>query len=218
MNKKKLIVTVSSVLAVLAIAGLIWWSENAWFTLHSQTAGSSDSSSTSSSERSSSEDIGGSVSQGQRSEDTGVLTEGPGSDPSSSAESSKTSPAGSDSNDPDDGVARDPASVSESTNAAGAKATADVRLSWVDVADGSLTANGWVSNIVQNNGQCTLSASKDGVVRQSSGNGLSSGTTTSCGTLTIPRDQLGTGTWTVTLSYASDQAAGASKAQSVKIS
>ena len=64
---------------------------------------------------------------------------------------------------------------------------------------------GYVDRVLDG-GTCTLTATKGGVTVTGSGPATPDATTTSCGTVGIPRAQLSTGTWTATLTYSTGTA------------
>lgn len=78
--------------------------------------------------------------------------------------------------------------------------------------------NGFVPGIVENNGTCMLTVTKNGKEVSASKPALQNAQDTSCGQLSIPFTELGsTGTWSATLSYDSPSASGSSKATQVEI-
>jgi hypothetical protein len=83
--------------------------------------------------------------------------------------------------------------------------------------DKSAEANGYVSDIYEDGGNCTLTLEKDGHKKTASRKGFKDAQTTSCGLLTIPRSSLSAGTWHATLAYNSTIAQGTSESMSIKI-
>jgi hypothetical protein len=92
-------------------------------------------------------------------------------------------------------------------------ATAQVTLVFAewDAAGGRLEAGGFVADVIQSGGTCTLTASRNGIEVEATREGEADATTTSCGVLTLPGDRLGAGDWQVTLSYRSATHGGSSR-------
>lgn len=84
-------------------------------------------------------------------------------------------------------------------------------------AESSLRAAGFVEGVVQAHGTCTLTATRGGVTVTAQQPALPDASTTSCGELRIPGDELTGGIWRVVLSYESPSSAGASAPVDVEV-
>lgn len=79
-----------------------------------------------------------------------------------------------------------------------------------DAAAGQLEAAGYVSGVVENGGTCALDLTAGGQHVQATSAAEADATTTTCGALSVPGDQLADGTWTATLHYGSATSQGTS--------
>ena len=86
-----------------------------------------------------------------------------------------------------------------------------------DDSGGMLEVAGFVSGVVEDGGTCRLTATSDRRTTTTETLGAADATTTSCGTLTIPRADLSPGTWDLVLSYESPRASGASASSSLSV-
>jgi hypothetical protein len=86
-----------------------------------------------------------------------------------------------------------------------------------DGSSGMLEVAGFVSGVVEDGGTCRLTATSQGRTATTEAPGAADATTTSCGTLVIPRADLSSGTWVVVLGYESPQATGASAPASLSV-
>jgi hypothetical protein len=91
--------------------------------------------------------------------------------------------------------------------------TAVVGLAYADWNDAELRveAAGFVAGVVESGGTCTLQLVRDGATVTGTSTAEADATTTNCGLLAIPGDQLQAGEWQATLSYESQTAHGASR-------
>ena len=204
---------VTAVIAVISIIGLIWWAEASWVSSRANYEASSTSTSSSAKDST----TGGSTSSDSSANGTGTASAESTAASGRSSEGSGSSGIATDANDPGDGVARDSSSVANSTNPDNGKIVAQVQLTWWDAGSSGISANGAVNNVVENSGSCTLSATRGTVTRSVSAQAIANATTTSCGELRIPGNELSAGDWTLTLSYGSTTATGQSSAQTVHI-
>jgi len=95
----------------------------------------------------------------------------------------------------------------------------DVVLSFVgwDEESGSVQVGGYVSPVVEDGGTCTVELTREGRVVTATGPGFADATTTICGGLAVPGDELTAGEWTVVLSYESSAASGTSEGTTVVV-
>jgi hypothetical protein len=86
-----------------------------------------------------------------------------------------------------------------------------------DPAEAAVFAAGFVSPVIEDGGTCTLLASRDGNTVRATTEGVADATTTVCGGLVLPGDELRPGTWSVVLRYESGTASGESAAFEVEV-
>jgi hypothetical protein len=86
-----------------------------------------------------------------------------------------------------------------------------------DAADGVVEAAGFVIDVIENGGTCTLTLSSAGSTVSATATGAADATTTNCGRLTIPRAGLAAGSWRAVLTYQSPAAHGTSEAMTVEV-
>jgi hypothetical protein len=119
------------------------------------------------------------------------------------------------STEPADGVAGTSPSPSgsarpSSTAAAQRSVVVNPTYSGWDPQAGSVVAGGFVADVVENGGTCTLTLTRDGVVASGSAEATADASTTSCGEVRAGDADLGSGTWDAVLSYASARSTGES--------
>lgn len=73
-----------------------------------------------------------------------------------------------------------------------------------------LKINGYVPEIIETNGSCTVTLTKGSTTASTSKSALQNAQNTSCGQLIIPYTQLSPGLWQAVLSYSSSMSAGSS--------
>jgi hypothetical protein len=76
---------------------------------------------------------------------------------------------------------------------------------------------GFVGGVVEDDGVCTLTLTKGADTVTGRRNGLADASTTSCGEVVVPGNELAAGTWKAVLSYSSAGHAGASEAVDVEV-
>lgn len=81
---------------------------------------------------------------------------------------------------------------------------------------GAVEVSGFVPGIFEDGGQCTAKLSNNSKVVEQSLQAVKSAQNVSCSLITIPKDKLGTGKWSINLTYSSTQAEGSSN-QSIDI-
>jgi hypothetical protein len=86
-----------------------------------------------------------------------------------------------------------------------------------DASSGVLEVSGFVSGAVEEDGTCRVTARSEGRTATAERVGIADATTTSCGTLVIPRSDVSPGTWDVVLSYESPTSSGRSTSNSVSV-
>jgi hypothetical protein len=104
-----------------------------------------------------------------------------------------------------------------SSPAPGAKAQVVLAYADWDPAGARLEAAGFVSGLIQSGGTCTLTATLSGRAVTATSDAEADATTTNCGQLTLPADQLVPGEWDVTLSYRSATHSGTSQPTTVTV-
>ncbi|WNM24368.1 hypothetical protein RN607_13445 [Demequina capsici] len=117
-----------------------------------------------------------------------------------------------------DGVATDSAAPTPTATAGSGRVSAVVALTRYGVTNGELTAAGFVQDVVEEGGYCTITATRGDRSASASGLGTPSAASTDCGEgLSIDTAQLGSGDWKVVLSYRSDGYEGASAPVTVTV-
>jgi len=76
---------------------------------------------------------------------------------------------------------------------------------------------GFVAGIVEEGGSCTLTLSGGGQTVTGTSEALADATTTDCGAVAVPGDELGDGTWQAVLSYSSADHSGSSAPVDVEV-
>ncbi|WP_314139513.1 hypothetical protein [uncultured Plantibacter sp.] len=84
-------------------------------------------------------------------------------------------------------------------------ADAVVSYAGVDFDGLHASAAGYVQGIIENGGSCTFTFTGLGEPIVVTSEGIADSSTTSCGTVQVPLEQLPSGTWSVTLTYSSDE-------------
>jgi len=77
---------------------------------------------------------------------------------------------------------------------------------------------GFVGGVVEDGGVCTLTLTKGGATASGAKKALADASTTSCGELSVPGDQVSPGTWQAVLSYSSAGHTGTSETVDVEVS
>jgi hypothetical protein len=95
----------------------------------------------------------------------------------------------------------------------------EVVLSFVgwDEDTSSVQVGGYVTPVVEDGGTCTVDLTRGDVTVEVSGPAVADATTTVCGGLTVPGDQLSAGTWEAVLRYESPLTSGASESLPVEV-
>jgi hypothetical protein len=82
---------------------------------------------------------------------------------------------------------------------------------------GEVQVDGFVTGVVEDDGTCTLSLTKDGRTVTGSGSAVPNASMTACGGLAVPGDQVSAGTWQAVLSYRSNGHSGTSDSWDVEV-
>jgi hypothetical protein len=90
------------------------------------------------------------------------------------------------------------------------------RSEW-DADASAVYVSGYLEGVVEDDGTCTLTLTKDGQSVSATKPGTSNVTNTSCGQLTIAGSELSTGVWTATVSYSSSASSGSSEPVQVEV-
>jgi hypothetical protein len=98
----------------------------------------------------------------------------------------------------------------------GADATVFLTYAGYD-ADEGVQVSGYVADLVEQGGTCTLTLTGAGGSASVSSPAQPDARTTTCGHLTVPRADVTPGTWEATLSYRSARSAGTSEAMEVTV-
>lgn len=94
------------------------------------------------------------------------------------------------------------------------KKEANVLITNVGIQNGSVSASGFVTNVVESDGSCTYTFTNGANKVTKTSNVLPNPTSTTCATVNFPASDLPVaGTWSVVLSYSSPESAGFSAAK-----
>lgn len=86
-----------------------------------------------------------------------------------------------------------------------------------DAPSASVQVNAFVGGLVEDGGTCTLTLSRGADTRTAAVPGSADAATTICAPMTVPADQLGSGTWQARVTYSSATAMGASEPVEVSV-
>jgi hypothetical protein len=86
-----------------------------------------------------------------------------------------------------------------------------------DDASSAIEVDGYVAEVVEAGGTCTLTLTRGGASAQVSAPAEPDASTTSCGALRVPADQLSAGTWKAVLAYESATSSGTADAVEVTV-
>lgn len=116
----------------------------------------------------------------------------------------------------DDGAADDPIPATTArpdvtaepteTVAPGPTVEAVIVVANIDVDGAHATASGYISGVIEDGGACTFVFTGEAGEVSASSSGAADRATTSCGSVSIPIEQLSKGTWSVQLEYESERA------------
>lgn len=84
-------------------------------------------------------------------------------------------------------------------------------------AIGAVEVGGYLAGIIEDDGTCTLTLTRGEVMVTGTVAGTPDASSTSCGGLTIPGDQLGTGHWDAVVTYDSSTSHGSSETVDVEV-
>ncbi len=91
------------------------------------------------------------------------------------------------------------------------KAAVNVLVTNASISNGTVSASGFVTNLVEEGGSCTYVFTSGSSTVTKNSQTLTNPSSTTCATVTFPSSELlVSGTWKVTLSYSSEKAAGKS--------
>ena len=79
-----------------------------------------------------------------------------------------------------------------------------------DADEQGVVVRGYLEDVVEDDGVCTLTLTAGGTTRTAERNGTSNVTSTSCGALTVPGAELSPGAWTAVVTYRSSTSRGTS--------
>lgn len=120
--------------------------------------------------------------------------------------------------DPTD-VATDPAPSAAPTPTDGARGEATVQITYYGWNPGSsvVEVGGFVPFLVEEGGTCTLTLTQGGASATATREATPNVTSTACGELVVPGDQLAPGTWSAVLGYESERSTGTTEAVEVQV-
>jgi hypothetical protein len=120
----------------------------------------------------------------------------------------------------DEVVRRQEIESNSQENSSGPKKNADVTLSsWPSTVgkNQNVEVNGFVSNVYENGGTCTLTLKKSGQTAKKNQTARKDAQTTTCGLISMPRASVSPGTWKATITYSSKTASGVSQTVNIKV-
>lgn len=106
----------------------------------------------------------------------------------------------------------------EGSQASTAKQTLPVGISFAGIVDNNVEVRAFISGIIEGNGTCIATFSKDGVEITESSPAFIDATTSQCEPIQIPKSRFtSSGVWTLVVSYSSTDAEGKSSAMEVDL-
>ncbi len=90
-------------------------------------------------------------------------------------------------------------------------------IGYLEIKDGAVRANGFISSVIEEGGTCTLTLVKDSLIQQTTSTSLADAQSTVCGLMEISTDKLSSGKWFATISYQSDKYEGVSDEQFITV-
>lgn len=116
--------------------------------------------------------------------------------------------------DPDAGQ---PVVTDERVVATGREVQVTITFAGWNAGAGQVQVGGYVTGIVEDGGVCTLTLTQGGTTVTGRSEAVRDASTTACGAVTVPGDEVGDGTWSAVLAYESDGHAGRSGAVDVEV-
>jgi hypothetical protein len=112
-----------------------------------------------------------------------------------------------------------PTETSDSAGPAASGAPVQVVLAFAewDAAGQRVEAAGFVADAIESGGICALELTRAGARVEATRDAEADASTTTCGALTVPGDQLAAGEWQATLSYRSARSTGTSQPMTVTV-
>lgn len=139
----------------------------------------------------------------------GSLEDGSGYDDVSAEPTASIGP------DPDTGQA---VATDDPVVATGSEVPVTVTFYGWNPTERSVQVGGYVAGVIEDGGVCTLTLTKGGRIVTGRTDAVADASTTACGAVTVPGDQVSAGTWEAVLSYSSDGYTGTSDAVDVEVS
>lgn len=90
------------------------------------------------------------------------------------------------------------------------KQQVNVLITNAGVSNGTVSASGFVTNIIESDGSCVYTFTSGSVVLTKTAAVLPNANSTTCSTVSFPSSELKSGTWSVVLSYSSSASTGVS--------
>jgi hypothetical protein len=90
-------------------------------------------------------------------------------------------------------------------------------IGYIEVLEGQINANGFITTMIEEGGTCTLKLTKDDQSFQTTSTSLADAQSTVCGLMQISANGLSQGNWIATISYSSDKYEGLSEEQIVEV-
>lgn len=159
--------------------------------------------------------------QADTSEAAAVATTSSPSSPSTASASASAPATGLIETDPAAGTANPTSGQTVATDepvvASGAEVAVEVTSWGWNAAERKAQVRGYATGIVEDNGTCTLTLTKDGRTVTADSSAVPDASTTSCGAVAVPGDRLSAGTWQAVLRYESARSSGSAEAVEIEV-
>jgi hypothetical protein len=123
-------------------------------------------------------------------------------------------PTGSLGPDPYEG---EPVATDGPVVATGSEVQVTVTFAGWNATAGQVQVGGYVAGVVEDGGTCTLTLTKGAQTVTGRAEAVADASTTACGAVTVPGDEVGDGTWSARLAYESAAHVGTSEAWDVEV-
>jgi hypothetical protein len=105
----------------------------------------------------------------------------------------------------------------EPVEATGEEVQVTVTFAGWNAGAAQVQVGGYVAGVIEDGGTCTLTLTKDGQTVTGRSEAVADASTTACGAVTVPGDQVSDGTWSARLAYESAAHVGTSDAWDVEV-
>lgn len=98
-----------------------------------------------------------------------------------------------------------------------ASSQANVTMTYLTYQDNKVSSAGFINNVFEDGGTCTLTLTKGSAKVSAASTGLQDVNKTTCPSISIERSKLQSGEWSAVLSYSSSTISGSSSARSINV-